>query len=235
MNIPDGLTLAISQRVGVTWDRRDNAVAATRGTLVSLNLEHVNAFALESSRAADTNLPPYKGHFLQYSGRVAGYLRLTDRGMALATSLRFGFSQQLVRGSTTYPDRLFFLGGIDSLRGFPLWSLVPEDLRRLESGADGQQLSEKALPTRGGDLMLNPRAELRIPLLGIWQTGVFLDTGNLWARANQVFETFQLRYSAGLGLRVTTPVGPLALDYGVNLDRRSGEEFGAFHFSIGLF
>jgi hypothetical protein len=27
----------------------------------------------------------------------------------------------------------------------------------------------------------------------------------------------------------------LALDYGVNLDRRQGEGFGAFHFSIGLF
>lgn len=236
LNIPDGLTLAVSQRLGVTWDRRDNSVAATRGTLVSVNLEHVNAFPLESSQADSSTLPrsDYKGHFLQYSGRVAGYLRLTERGMALATSLRFGFNQQLVRGSRTYPDRLFFLGGVDSLRGFPLWSLVPEDLHRLERGSD-QALTAKALPTRGGDLMLNPRAELRIPILGIWQTGIFLDTGNLWARANQVSDAFQLRYSAGAGLRVTTPVGPLALDYGVNLDRRSGEDFGAFHFSIGLF
>jgi outer membrane protein insertion porin family len=38
-----------------------------------------------------------------------------------------------------------------------------------------------------------------------------------------------------LGLRVNTPVGPLALDYGVNLDPRYYEDFGAFHFSIGLF
>ena len=64
---------------------------------------------------------------------------------------------------------------------------------------------------------------------------MFLDTGNLWARANRVFDSFTLRYSAGLGLRVSTPVGPLVLDYGVNLDRRPDEGFGAFHFSIGLF
>lgn len=236
LNIPDGLTLAISQRLGFTWDRRDNAVAATRGTLVSLNLEHVNAFPLESSRAVgEAVTSTYKGHFLQYSGRVAGYLRLSERGLALATSLRVGFNQQLVRGSTTYPDRLFFLGGVDSLRGFPIWSLVPEDLYELQQSERNDQLPQAALPIRGGDLMINPRAELRIPVLGIWQTAVFVDTGNLWARANQVFDTFRLRYSAGAGVRVSTPVGPLALDYGVNLDRRSHEGFGAFHFSIGLF
>lgn len=237
LNIPDGLTFAISQRIGVTWDRRDNAVAATRGTLLSMNLEHVDAFPIETSRAGGTMVTTsdYKGHFLQYSGRVAGYLRLSERGMALATSLRFGFNQQLVRGSTTYPDRLFFLGGVDSLRGFPLWSLVPEDLYQLKRNQTGASPAVKALPISGGDLMINPRAELRIPLLGIWQTAIFLDTGNLWARANQVFESFHLRYSAGAGLRVTTPVGPLALDYGVNLDPRSKEGFGAFHFSIGLF
>jgi outer membrane translocation and assembly module TamA len=44
-----------------------------------------------------------------------------------------------------------------------------------------------------------------------------------------------LRYTAGAGVRVSTPVGPLALDYGINLDRRPNEDFGAVHFSIGLF
>jgi outer membrane protein assembly factor BamA len=229
LNFPDGLTLAIAQRVAFAWDRRDSAVAATRGTLLSLNLEHVVAYPIEDQGPiGDTELTPdYKGHFLQWMGRIAGYLRLTERGMALATSFRFGFNQQLERGSTTYPDRLFYLGGVDSLRGFPLWSVVPEDLdRELEAGE---------IPIRGGDVALNPRVELRIPVFGVWQTALFLDTGNLWAVSSEVFDTFRLRYSAGLGLRVSTPVGPLALDYGVNLDRRPGEDFGAVHFSIGLF
>lgn len=246
VNVPNGLTLAISQRIGVTWDRRDNAVAATRGTLLNLNLEHVNAFPVEQSTPLAMAVPnDYKGHFLQYSGRVAGYLRLSERGMALATSLRFGFNQQLEKDSLTYPDRLFFLGGVDSLRGFPLWSLVPEDVnRQLEAGGaspDGvaapgdPQLEAGNVPISGGDVLLNPRVELRIPVVGIWQTAMFLDTGNLWADSSKVFDTFRLRYSAGLGLRVSTPVGPLALDYGVNLDPRPYEGFGAFHFSIGLF
>ncbi|HKO89654.1 MAG TPA: BamA/TamA family outer membrane protein, partial [Polyangiaceae bacterium] len=238
LNIPDGLTLAVSQRLGVTWDRRDNSVSATRGTFMSLTLEHVNAFPIESSRATTVSTgSEYKGNFIQYSGRIAGYLRLNERGLALATSFRFGFNQQLVRGSATYPDRYFFLGGVDSLRGFPFWSVVPEDLtRNLRRQADGGQLTAGSLPLRGGDLLLNPRAELRIPVLGMWQAAVFLDTGNLWFDAGEVFNSFQLRYSAGAGLRISTPVGPLVLDYGVNLDRRKPYEgFGAFHFSIGLF
>lgn len=237
VNVPDGLTLAISQRLGVTWDLRDNPVAATSGTLLNVNVEHVNAFPIESSTFLSSNLPSdYQGHFLQYTGRVAGYLRLNQRGMALAASLRFGYNQQLEDDSTTYPDRLFFLGGVDSLRGFPLWSLVPEDIDRSQlRGAADQRIDEADIPIRGGNVLLNPRAELRIPIVGIWQTAVFLDTGNLWAEASAVEDAFQLRYAAGAGLRVSTPVGPLALDYGINLDRRSYEDFGAFHFSIGLF
>jgi outer membrane protein insertion porin family len=229
LSIPDGLTLAIAQRISVTWDRRDNAVAATRGTLLSFNLEHVNAFPIVDSNplAAPQVGSEYKGHFLQYTGRFAGYLRLSEQGLAFAASFRFGYNQQLSKGSKTYPDRLFFLGGVDSLRGFPLWSVVPEDLDR--------QVGDGNIPIRGGDVLINPRAELRVPVVGVWQIGLFLDTGNLWADASEVLDTFSLRYSAGLGLRVNTPVGPLALDYGVNLDPRRYEDFGAFHFSIGLF
>jgi outer membrane protein insertion porin family len=230
LNFPDGLTLAVSQRIGFTWDRRDNAVAATRGTLLSLNLEHVNAFPIEdtSPLAVPVVAEEYKGHFLQYTGRIGGYLRLNERGLAIAASLRVGLNQQLAADSDTYPDRQFFLGGVDSLRGFPLWSLVPEDV-------DRQLEPDTPVPFSGGDALINPRLELRIPVIGPWQAALFLDTGNLWRDAGAVFDTFALRYTAGLGLRLITPVGPLAVDYGINLDRRSYEDFGAFHFSVGLF
>jgi outer membrane protein assembly factor BamA len=45
----------------------------------------------------------------------------------------------------------------------------------------------------------------------------------------------KLRYTAGAGLRLATPIGPVALDYGVKLVRREWEDVGALHFSIGLF
>ena len=61
-----------------------------------------------------------------------------------------------------------------------------------------------------------------------------IDAGNLWVDPGQ-FDLLKLRYALGLGLRIGTPIGPLAFDYGINLLQYSWEDFGAFHFSIGLF
>jgi len=36
-------------------------------------------------------------------------------------------------------------------------------------------------------------------------------------------------------VRLETPLGPVAIDYGFKLKRYSWEDLGALHFSIGLF
>jgi outer membrane protein assembly factor BamA len=228
--IPEGQTLAVAQRTGFTWDRRDNPFSATSGTLLGASVEHVNAFAIEE--APET----IDSEFLRFSNRLAGYVPVGRRGLTLAASFRWGYNQQLTSGSQTYPDRLFFLGGVDSLRGFLQDSVVPEDIAQelLAQSADrrAELLSEVVI--RGGNVLVNPRLELRIPLGGIVQTALFLDSGNLWLKPEEV-EPYRLRYAAGSGLRAGTPIGPLAFDYGVNLYRRPWEDFGAFHFSVGLF
>ena len=43
----------------------------------------------------------------------------------------------------------------------------------------------------------------------------------------------QLRSGAGFGLHYQTPVGPIRLEYGLKLDRKTGEDAGAFAFSVG--
>jgi outer membrane protein assembly factor BamA len=153
--------------------------------------------------------------------------------------------QHLLSGSQTYPDRLFFMGGVDSLRGFLQDSLVPEDIaKRLLDRSSGLSLNDVVI--RGGDIFLNPRAELRIPLGSSVETALFLDAGNLWTDPTRV-RPFDLRYAVGTGVRVATPIGPLVFDYGFNVDRvlddvfpkrdsqRFWEDLGAFHFSIGLY
>ena len=49
---------------------------------------------------------------------------------------------------------------------------------------------------------------------------------------NNAFTLDNFRHSAGPGLRYMTPVGPISLDYGFKLDRRTGESIGEVHFSI---
>lgn len=233
--VPQGQTVAFAQNTGVTWDRRDDPFNATRGTYVSAGIEHVRAIPAGAA-SSDT----IDSEFLRLTNRLAGYIPLSDEGLALALSFQWGLNVQVRRGSKTYPDRLFFLGGIDSIRGFLRRSIVPEDLvERIEADSklpddDPNKLTIREVAVRGGDLMVNPRAELRIPLTGIWQTAVFFDSGNLWVKPEN-FVPYRLRYSTGTGLRASTPVGPLALDVGLNLDRRSWENRFAFHFSIGLF
>jgi len=43
----------------------------------------------------------------------------------------------------------------------------------------------------------------------------------------------QLRYSAGTGIRWISPVGPLRLEWGYNLNRIKGEKQSQMEFSIG--
>lgn len=242
--VPEGTTVAVAERIGFSWDRRDNPLGASKGTLLSSSVEHVRATPNETGGDGVFD-PPKVSQFLRLTQRVAGYVRLSDKGLALAGSLRWGMNQQLRDGSRTYPDRLFFLGGVDSVRGFLQDSMIPEDIaQQLLDPASGLQLNQVVI--RGGDAFVNPRLELRVPLSGNVQTGLFLDAGNLW-RDPQKVNPLRLRYAIGSGLRIGTPIGPLVFDYGFNveqildelypnrIEQRYWEPLGAFHFSIGLF
>jgi outer membrane protein assembly factor BamA len=243
--VPEGTTLAVAERVGFSWDRRDNPLGATKGTLLTSSVEHVRATPFGGEESGEGVFDATTSQFLRLTQRVAGYVRLSNRGLALAGSLRWGMNQQLIDRSRTYPDRLFFLGGVDSVRGFLQDSMVPEDIaQQLLDPGSGLQLNQVVI--RGGDAFVNPRLELRIPLSGNVQTGLFLDAGNLWRDPEKV-NPLSLRYAIGSGLRIGTPIGPLVFDYGFNVDRmldqldpnrteqRFWEPLGAFHFSIGLF
>ncbi len=250
--VPEGTSVAFAQRFGFTWDRRNAPLDATSGTLVSTSVEHVHAVPVRNEAAsppeASSLTNPFAmttSDFLRLTQRLAAYVQLSRKGVALAGSFSWGRNHQLVDGSRTYPDRLFFLGGAGSLRGFLQDSLVPEDVAEQLLAPDSD-LTLNQVVIRGGDFFVNPRAELRIPLGQVVQTALFLDAGNLWANLQDI-NYLRLRYAIGSGLRVATPVGPLAFDYGFNVERimdrlfpnrrnqRTWESLGAFHFSIGLF
>jgi outer membrane protein assembly factor BamA len=261
--VPEGTTFVIAQRASATWDQRDVPLDATRGFLISGTVEHVHAKPVGDTaiRAANSSgngpFDPVVSDFMQYTSRVAGYIPIRKHGAALALSFRWGLNSQLIKGSHTYPDRLFFMGGVDTIRGFSQDSLIPEDIAQqlLDAQAlgesdpgDNELLRVDRILIRGGDIFVNPRAELRIPISGSVQTALFVDTGNLWSSLRAFRDlTFRLRYAAGTGIRISTPVGPLVFDYGFNLERildeldpsrprqRFWEDLGAFHFSIGLF
>lgn len=255
--VPDGETYAFSQRLLATWDRRDNAFNASRGTYVVSGVEHVDAFPtdvnLDDARARGKPAPP-ESHFFKLTQTFAGYIPL-PKGLRIAAQTRAGVNLQLTDASQTYPDRLFFMGGVDTMRGWTLNSLIPQDnVDRIFASKDlpdfvpdpanpGQMVpnankfTPATQPIRGGNLMITQRVELRVPIRGPFETVLFADIGNLWIDPKYPFEkgAFPLRVAAGTGLRVQTPVGPLAVDYGFNLTREWYEDLGAINFAIGLF
>jgi len=258
LRFAEGESFAVTQNVRGTWDRRDRALAARRGTYLGLGVEHVTAVPLEEKSGECNYLdesPRAAGcsELLRYTGRIAGYVPLSKRGLTIAISFRSGYIQHLDRdgndASQTYPDRLFYVGGVDTLRGYPQDSLVPQDLadRIVDDEIPAEErLTIDDVVLRGGEFFVAPRVELRIPLFGSLETAVFLDAGNVWVDPTKA-DVLELRYALGTGLRVDTPVGPLVFDYGFNLERvltefgvdlpyaRPWEDIGAFHFSIGLF
>jgi outer membrane protein insertion porin family len=270
--VPSGQTYAFSQRLLVSWDRRDNPVDAKRGTYVATGIEHVDAFKIAAQANTSTTdiAPSYQSHFFKLQETFDGYVPIGracppapakcnfGRGIRIASQTRLGANVQLTGSSQTYPDRLFFMGGTDSMRGWALNSFIPQDivdlieatkgepdflnvpgdLSKIAAAPNPKKITPNTRPIRGGDLMAVQRIDLRIPLSGIFETAIFTDIGNLWTSVAYPFDKnqFPLRADAGAGLRVQTPVGPLAIDYGINLTRKKAyEDFGAVNFSIGVF
>ncbi len=128
-------------------------------------------------------------------------------------------------------ERRFFVGGVNSLRGFGENSITPD----------------------GGLAMLLANLEWRVPLRGPFGFEAFVDAGNVWARPTQIrIGNFvapwdarrgrpgDLRYSYGVGARFMLPFGPLRMDlaWSQHPEFSSGKVFGrrqpfVYQFAIG--
>lgn len=118
-------------------------------------------------------------------------------------------------------DERFYLGGINSLRGFESREVGPRD------PATGD--------FTGGEKQTFFNFEYLFPLapdLGI-KGVVFFDVGNAWSKDEDWFEEW--RYSTGTGIRWLSPLGPLRLEWGYNLDPKDFESRSKIEFMVGRF
>ena len=85
----------------------------------------------------------------------------------------------------------------------------------------------------GGENELIFNLEYIFPLVSdIRLKGVaFVDAGSSFDSFNDI----KLRYTAGLGVRWISPMGPIRLEWGYNLDKKPGEKAGRFEFAFGTF
>ena len=251
LRFPTGNFILQTISPGITLDFRDNPVNPHKGLLITTVGELTNDISAVTTDAFGNNPVPASIYTFKVSGGITGYVPVADR-IVLALSVRAGRIFNLVNGGEIIPPQRFYLGGVNTLRGFPEDGVIPQD-ERAQFRADrnfcaalvygggctpsGTVLNEGLqLPSEGGLLFTLVKAELRFPAILGFDLGVFVEAGNLWFDTSQ-YRPFSLRPVAGVGLRYGTPIGPLALDLGFNLapDASLNEQLAAIQFSVGLF
>jgi len=188
-------------------DTRDNPVDAHKGTYVSFEVD-------ENPRMLGSNTT-----FTRLLAQGAYYRELKPSWI-WANSIRAGLLVP-TNGEDIPISQRFFTGGGSTLRGFPLNGAGPQNaVPACNNPSDPSTCSLIEVPI-GGVQLLIVNSEFRIPLPLRRGLGVvaFYDGGNVFdpSLSNQ---SFNLRYtnSVGLGIRYSTPIGPIRVDIGRNLN-----------------
>jgi outer membrane protein insertion porin family len=132
---------------------------------------------------------------------------------------RFGYAAGIWGKDLPLYER-FYVGGIYTIRGLDWGDAGPKD--------------EKTGDPIGGTTELIFNAEYIFPLLTEMKLKgvVFFDLGN----AYESFDNFgKFRYTTGAGIRWISPMGPIRIEWGYNLNRKAGENASRFEFTFGSF
>jgi outer membrane protein insertion porin family len=150
--------------------------------------------------------------------RHARYIRGFWEGQLLEILGRTGVAESY-GGSDRVPlfDR-FFLGGLESLRGYRYRDIGPRDEFR---------------EPLGGNTYWFGTAEYSVPVIERVRLAAFYDIGMVY-RDSYHWNFSQYADNWGFGIRLNLPIGPLRLDYGIPIHNSTGKAgSGKFQFSAG--
>jgi len=228
-----GITSAL--RLSATWDKRNNRLFPTKGWFTTAMFETAPSFLNPAPEYMQYN-------FNKISFNQRGYLPLPF-GAVLKAQLTVGYIQDI---NPEYPlpsSELYFLGGINTIRGYPLRSIAPVTLVGYNTSPD---VTVRTFGV-GGNKQVILNVELEIPILekvGI-RGVVFYDAGNSFAKGASFFQNqpdplnakqvlpLGLYHAIGFGVRWFSPIGPLRFEWGIPLTRRITDQPIQFEFTIG--
>lgn len=218
--------LTSSLRLSLTWDKRDNRLFPSKGFI------HFASVETAPSLLGGTFL------FNRYNAYSRFYVPLPF-GFVFKTNANLGYIQQLDPNAPLPISELFYLGGINSIRGYYLRTISPY---ALVPGVNQPDATIGKFAT-GGNKQLTFNFELEFPIfekVGI-RGVIFYDAGNAFAPTAQFFEDRQYRlplglfHSVGFGFRWFSPIGPLRFEWGIPLTKRPEDQAIDFEFTIGNF
>ena len=229
-----GTTSAL--RLSLQWDKRDNRLFPTAGFYHSVGAEFAPpALAPSALFGEQVNL------FTRYSLDTR-YYRPFFWGLVGRAKLSAGYIREWDSDHPIPISELYYLGGINSVRGYRQLSIAPTELVAEEIRGEAR-LTPIAI---GGNKQVTINFELEFPIfekVGI-RGVLFHDLGNSFApgRTSDPAVSWSLYKSVGFGLRWFSPIGPLRFEWGFPLNRRKDPLTGAhidqaldFQFTIGNF
>jgi outer membrane protein insertion porin family len=189
-------------------DTRDHAFLTTKGSDNALTTDY--AGEILGGDAAYWRIVANSSWYFPLVWKLVGFLH----GKA-------GYVDELPGGILPIYER-FFLGGINSLRGYSAGKVGPRDPET------GDYL--------GGNKMALFNAELLFPIVeeqGI-RGVVFYDAGNAFYNGDPIKIT-DFQTDVGAGLRWYSPLGPLRLEWGYALNPKPYQDDYKWQFSMGIF
>jgi outer membrane protein insertion porin family len=148
----------------------------------------------------------------------AWFFPLGGTGTAIMVRGRIGYAKGIFNEILPIYEN-FCVGGIYTVRGIEYCKAGPKT-------SQGEYV--------GGPKELIFNTEYIFPIVRELKLKgvVFFDAGNAYA-ANEAYGT--LRPTTGVGIRWISPMGPLRVEWGYNLDRKSGESASKIEFTFGSF
>ncbi len=192
--------------VSLTYDTRNSYLLPTKGQRTELRGEVAGG-----PFGADVD-------YYKLELRHARYIRGFWEGHLLEVLGRAGVAESY-GGSERVPlfDR-FFLGGLESLRGYRYRDIGPRDEFR---------------EPLGGNTYWFGTAEYSVPIIERVRVAAFYDIGMVYRDA-YYWNFSQYADNWGFGIRLNLPIGPLRLDYGIPIHNSTGKAgSGKFQFSAG--
>jgi len=220
-----GTYVLSSLRLSLTLDKRNDRLYPSNGYMLSQSVELAPSFLGSGFQ------------FARYSG-YARFYRPLFWGLVFKTQWTYGLINAL-GGSQIPLSEEYFVGGINSIRGYYLLSVSP-------TKPVGQRTPDSVTSNFevGGNKEIVINNEIEFPIvdkIGI-RGVVFYDLGDAYSSDENFFQDKQypglplgMLHSVGFGVRWFSPIGPLRFEWGFPLTPRPQDGPYDFEFTIGNF
>jgi outer membrane protein insertion porin family len=200
-------TQNLISNTGWIRDTRDSAIQTTEGSVQRAFLE--------------LGLPVSDQRYYKLT-LTDQYFYPLSRNTTLMLNANFGVANGY-NGMPLPITKVFYGGGVGSVRGYDTNSLGPRDINGLYLGGN------KSVVTSAEWLFPMPGMEKEKSL----RLSAFVDGGAIYGEGSQVSSSMGMRYSAGVSVSWFSPVGPLKLSWAKPLNKKEQDKVQNIQFTLG--